>query len=227
MTIPTLILKKGVPMPVSDELKAQIHTQYGDQSDKVVQILEYYGKEDMHQEVERVHAAILELASGDINRVKELVLEARRDYRNILYWLTFDSDGNPPPLPDFTRDQSPKIPPDIPDRLQSHDILLKILLPATSEPQIVATNPSREEIRKHVYALKWNDITFVTAEIDQDNWLDGSGSLNPEDGLSGMCSIEGVQYVTEQAPESLDEIVELLHSFVLRNGAWRTDMVWT
>lgn len=214
-------------MPVTSEVKRHILKHFGNQADDVVRILESYGIEEWHREIKRVHAGILALAKGDINSVMELTEEAKRDYRNILYWLTFDEDGNPPPLPTINTDDSPKIPPDVSDNLRARDVVLSILPPATLEPRVVATNPSLEEIREHVFALKWDDITFVTAQIDEDNWLDGSGSLNPEDGLSGMCCIDGTQYVTDDAPESLDAIVDLLHSFVLRDGAWRTSVVWT
>lgn len=61
-------------------------------------MLEQYGTDNWHGEVDRVHAGILELAAGNLDSIMELVDVARQDYRNILYWLTFDDDGNPPPI---------------------------------------------------------------------------------------------------------------------------------
>lgn len=213
-------------MPLSPEQIEAVTKQFGASALSVMKCLESYGGEEWHREPNRVRAGILGLANGDVAAVKELTEEAKSDYRNILYWLTFDEHGNPPPLPTFNSDNSPKVPPDVSADLLGRDVTLTVLHSGGEAPRAVAVNPEYSEIRKIVFDLTWDDMTFVTASIDEDNWLDGSGSLNPEEGLCISCCINGVEYLT-QGTDTLDRIVDLLHEFVNRRGGWRTSVVWT
>ena len=51
-----------------------------------IDALSKYGMEEYEQEADRVQLAIVSLCEGNLNRLKDLVAEAKKDYRNILYW---------------------------------------------------------------------------------------------------------------------------------------------
>jgi len=70
------------------------------------------------------------------------------------------------------------------------------------------------------------EITYLIARIDENHLLEGSGSLKPEDGLSAACRIGDVDFVSMNAPESLDEIVDLIYSFAHGDGKWRYMIEW-
>ena len=78
-----------------------------------------------------------------------------------------------------------------------------------------------------VTTLPWQEITYVVARINDDCWLEGSGSLKPEDGLSAACRVSGTDYVAREAPASLLGIVALLAAFVRKDGRWRTMIEWS
>ena len=88
--------------PLSDTVRAEIDRRYSG-ADAVARHLARYGDESHHCEPERVRLAVLTLADGDAAKIGWLVDAACSDYRDVLYWLTFDADGNPPPLPSARR----------------------------------------------------------------------------------------------------------------------------
>ena len=94
--------------PLTDAARDEIGRQYaGPEARAVARHLERYGDESHHREPERVRLAVLALADGDAAKIGGLVDAARSDYRDVLYWLTFDADGNPPPLPPVRHDAAP------------------------------------------------------------------------------------------------------------------------
>lgn len=215
-------------MPLSDAITRRIEVDFDPKDQRqVAELLQRYGAEERHREVDRVHAAILELAKGDADKIEDLVGAACSDYRDVLYWLTFDEEGNPPQRPTINTDTTPKLPPNIPKRLLAATVKLEMLQGAMQAEQMIAENPTDEEIARLVHGMAWDEISFVIVKLDEANWLDGSGSLKPADGLSAMCEIEGQQFVTVEAPQSLDEIVALLQSFNRKDGNWRTMVKWS
>ncbi|TWT32789.1 hypothetical protein [Blastopirellula retiformator] len=213
-------------MPVSNDIQELVHAQFGPQAESAIYLLEQYGTDPAHGEVDRVHAAIVQLAARDLRTVERLVEEARHDYRNLLYWLRFDKDGDPPPLATFIRAEEAILTADIPSELRGAAVTLVLLEGPDYEPRVLDVNPTPEEIDAHVHQQPWDQLTFFVAQLNDNHWLEGSGSLKPEDGLSARCKIGGKEYVTSQAPQSLDEIVALLASFAQKDGRWRTMVEW-
>ena len=80
------------------------------------------------------------------------------------------------------------------------------------DPQVIGTDPSEVTIVETVRSLDWNRFAFVTLRRDGANWIDGSGSLEPDTGLSIMLSHDGIEYVTETAP-TVDTIAAALCAF--------------
>jgi hypothetical protein len=106
------------------------------------------------------------------------------------------------------------------------DLTLQVLEPNEREERVVAKNPDSVVIKNTVESLKWSGITFVILKRDSKNWIEGSGSLRPEDGLSARYSEDAVEHVSARAPVSLGEIVDLLQSYRSGDGRWRTMMEW-
>jgi len=78
-------------------------------------------------------------------------------------------------------------------------MILQVQYEGGREPTVVTNEPSEAGVANAVRSMDWNRFAFVTLHKDDRNWLDGSGSMQPEDGLSMMLSVDGVQYVTETA----------------------------
>jgi hypothetical protein len=57
----------------------------------VLSALEEYGKKDWHREVPRVRLAILKLASGSREKLREAIAGADRDYRDVLSCAEYPS----------------------------------------------------------------------------------------------------------------------------------------
>lgn len=60
---------------------------------RVLAKLQEYGQETYEREVERVRLAILKLCDARVDRVAELVVAAKRDYRDLLMWAEYPEEG--------------------------------------------------------------------------------------------------------------------------------------
>ena len=55
----------------------------------VLDVLSEYGKQSFERDVERVQIAVIRLSEGDVDKLLQLVSDAKRDYRDvILYYAT-------------------------------------------------------------------------------------------------------------------------------------------
>lgn len=53
---------------------------------RILEILDEYGRVASEKEMVRVYIAILKLSCYDINRLKKYVDEAKKDYKQVLFW---------------------------------------------------------------------------------------------------------------------------------------------
>jgi len=113
-----------------------------------------------------------------------------------------------------------------PVRLKDVPMILEISKPPGNLPREISKNPDQVLIEKTVRELAWSDITFVVLKIDDKNWIEGSGSLNPRDGLSARYMKDGKEHVSTRAPKSLDEIIALLQSYRCGDGRWQKLIDW-
>ena len=105
-------------------------------------------------------------------------------------------------------------------------MILEVHEPPEDGPREISKSPDAALIDKTVRGLSWSDITFVVLKVDDNNWIEGSGSLNPQDGLSARYMKNGKEHVSAHAPRSLDEIVSLLQSYRAGNGRWQNLIDW-
>ena len=52
----------------------------------VLDVMDEYGKQPFEMDTERVQIAAIRLSEGDIDRLLQLVVDAKRDYRDVLSW---------------------------------------------------------------------------------------------------------------------------------------------
>jgi hypothetical protein len=54
---------------------------------RVLELLDGYGVESYERERERVQLGILKLSDGNEEKLREFVAVAKRDYRDVLFWV--------------------------------------------------------------------------------------------------------------------------------------------
>jgi hypothetical protein len=68
-------------------------------------------------------------------------------------------------------------------------------------------------------------MTWVTLRRDTGNWLEISGSLQPDDGLSARCRVNGVERISEQPPD-LTTAAALLQAYARDDPGWQALIRW-
>ena len=77
-----------VPVYTRAQVEAEAARLYGNNSVKgMMALLDQYRSE--LGGVERVQMGILKLSEGDISKLRHYVEEARKDFRDILYWAEY------------------------------------------------------------------------------------------------------------------------------------------
>ncbi len=105
-------------------------------------------------------------------------------------------------------------------------MILELYSPPTNDRQVVTDSASDSAIELTIRNQPWDDITFVVLRIDDDNWFEVSGSLNPDDGLSASYSESGTEHVSASPPESLDHCIALMRSYLKGDDKWRSEIKW-
>ena len=94
-------------------LDRKITSIFPNKEDQIRQLLSEYGKEDYERGSNRVKLAILKLSGGSIEKVKEYVQDAKKDYRDVLAWAEY---------PEQMRTDAWKLSPEENKRIQERDI---------------------------------------------------------------------------------------------------------
>lgn len=80
-------------MYLPDDIDRRLRLEYGPQ--EVIEI--YAAFEDLQEASPRINArvfrCIVHLAEGNLNRLLELVEDARTDYRDVILWAEYDQRG--------------------------------------------------------------------------------------------------------------------------------------
>lgn len=74
---------------------AAAHRFPGEDTATVVGILDLYGVESYERERERVQVGILKLSGGDVDRLLAAVADAKKDYRDVLWWAEYPEPDGP------------------------------------------------------------------------------------------------------------------------------------
>lgn len=97
---------------------------------------------------------------------------------------------------------------------------LVVCPPPSNARMVFSENPDADAVREAVEKQAWEDITFVMIEWDENNLFECSGSI--PDGFSASVFKAGKQQLLEQAPESKEEMVKLLQSYLADDAYWKS-----
>ena len=84
-------------------------------------------------------------------------------------------------------------------------------------PQVVAEEPGLEAVTAALASTDWNRLAFLTLERDEKNRLEGSGSINPVDGLCLILLEDGVEHVSETAPPDPQAMLPAFNAYLQGN----------
>jgi hypothetical protein len=77
-----------------DEVLAAVEKAFPESSrTRVLESLDNYGIESYERERERVQLAILKLSEGNEEKLREFVVVAKRDYRDVLFWAEYPEEA--------------------------------------------------------------------------------------------------------------------------------------
>ncbi len=88
----------------------------------------------------------------------------------------------------------------------------------------ITQNPSRDDVEKIVKSLHWDDISWAILKIDKKNRIECSGSIN--DGFAIIYQENDSDYIGNNAPESIDEIIEILIQYLNYDNSWKNKFTW-
>lgn len=90
----------------------------------------------------------------------------------------------------------------------------------SGEQELIAEFATEQVVCELIHSLDWSGFNSVTLERDSKNWMDVSGNLSG-DGLAIVFEENGVQYVSESAPASVEEMGEALKLFLKNDEGFK------
>src|SRR5688572_14249314 len=104
-----------------------------------------------------------------------------------------------------------------------------LVLMVATEPGMQArvhtVHPDVQQIEAIVHELDWSTLKVVILRTAEHRFLELSGSLHPEEGLSGRYVDGAEEMITREAP-SLDEGIRLLQAYAAGGPDWKTLVDW-
>ena len=104
------------------------------------------------------------------------------------------------------------------------NIGIHLLSDYASEYEFVSEEISESCVVDLINNLEWENGFFqVTVTLEPGLFMEVGGSLNGIDGLAGVYHNhpEKIMLVTSIPPENRDEMVEIILSFIRKNGEWK------
>jgi hypothetical protein len=101
---------------------------------------------------------------------------------------------------------------------------ISVLISPDYVGKLVEESPNVKSIENVVNELSWNDITFVVLKMDSTNWIEFSGSKY--DGLSLQYREGEKIYVTTTPPESIEDGITVLSSYLSKTDFWKSKVGW-
>ena len=98
--------------------------------------------------------------------------------------------------------------------------------PPDHRETVLAERPDAEAVRSAVIDHSWEEISFITVKRSEGDWMEVSGSIRPEDGFSARYSLSGEEHISVDPPESVEDLADLLVSFLENDGRWKSRILW-
>ena len=89
----------------------------------------------------------------------------------------------------------------------------------TGSKVLVSKIASEEDISGLFKSLDWLDFNSVMLEKDSKNWIEVSGNLAP-DGLAIVFEENGVSHVSDNAPQTIEELEKVLGLFLKSDSSF-------
>ncbi len=103
-------------------------------------------------------------------------------------------------------------------------MILEVHPAPLNKPRVVSTSPSKALIDRTVRGEPWDDITFVVLKRNDATWIEVSGSK--VDGFSARYLENGREYVSVGPPESIEQMISILTSYLAADDQWRSIIEW-
>lgn len=93
-----------------------------------------------------------------------------------------------------------------------------------SDYKLVAETTDPDVIEEKLFEPEWESLTGIRIEIDGLNWIDLSGSK--DDGFSIIYSDGENEWITKDAPESLEQSILAVQSYAMKGNEWKELFEW-
>lgn len=93
---------------------------------------------------------------------------------------------------------------------------LKLIKGWKGEEELITSNPNEYKVKKLMLSLNWEEFNSVSLENDDENWVNVSGNTS-SDGLALVYQENGEIYISKKTPKSIDELTEVLVSYLIGN----------
>lgn len=93
-----------------------------------------------------------------------------------------------------------------------------------SEYKLVTETTDPDIIEKKLSDPEWASLTGIRLEIDSLNWIELSGSKS--DGFSIIYSDGENEWITKEAPESLEQSILAVQSYAMKGNEWKELFEW-
>ena len=95
-----------------------------------------------------------------------------------------------------------------------------------AEEKVFLEKASATLVAAAICTLDWNGFHQVVLEQPNGDYLEVGGSLNPEDGFSAMYQQGDEQFVTDEPPSTVDELLQMQTSYISGTDAWKSGYEW-
>jgi hypothetical protein len=93
--------------------------------------------------------------------------------------------------------------------------------------QFITEKPTKEIILTTIKDLDWeNGFHQVIIVALPGEYMEVGGSLDPSDGLSVLYEEGGKQFVTKEAPKTIEEITAFLLAYLTDGEEWKNKTKW-
>ena len=95
-----------------------------------------------------------------------------------------------------------------------------------TKEELISKEADTQMVAKTMGSLDWYKFHQVLLEKENKDYIEVGGSLDPGDGLSVLYQENGNQHVIRIPPATVAEMTEILKSYLLGDGKWKTLNLW-
>lgn len=108
------------------------------------------------------------------------------------------------------------------DNSNNKPLELMVLSDYGKEENIISKSTTKDQIDSIMTTLDWNEFHQVILSIDNENWIEVGGNIQ-EDGLAVLYEENGVRNIIKTPPNSVDEMTEILISYLVNDNKFKSN----